>query len=221
MLNTRLSLVLATTSLIAMGCVDGATDDANVASGGAADGAVDSNTAADGATSGDDAGGDDAGGHDAAVSDVPVDTASASGNGSQSSVVSTQTSGSACEVARKIVVGVWGNGGACNGDPAFTLTVDLSYTCFGWERSLPNGTTRWNSATNFRCYKDRVCYSQHPGSGTCKAPIGTTDKEWRVGTCSAGTMIMSGAENCPEAPAGGCPLSAKQKGSQSLTCDAS
>jgi len=140
--------------------------------------------------------------------------------GSQSAVVSTQISGPACDVSREVEVGVWGNGGACTGDPAFILTVDLSYTCFGWERSLPDGTTRWNSATNFRCYKDRVCYTQHPATGTCEAPIGTTDKEWRADTCSAGTMILSGTADCPEAPAEGCPSSAKQQGSQDLTCDA-
>lgn len=156
---------------------------------------------------------------DSAVSDVPMDTASPSDTGSQSAVVSMQTSGPACEVAREIQVGVWGNGGACDGEPAFILTVDLSYTCFGWERSLPDGTTRWNSATNFRCYKDRVCYTQHPASGTCEAPIGTTDKEWRAGTCSAGTRVISGTEECPEAPVGGCPLSAKQQGSSDLTCN--
>jgi hypothetical protein len=144
---------------------------------------------------------------------------SASDGDSQSTVVSTQTSGPACEGARTIEVGVWGNGGACDGDPAFILTVDLSHTCFGWERSLSDGSTRWNSATNFRCYKDRVCYTQHPATGVCEAPIGSTDKEWRVGICSAGTMIISGAEDCPEAPAEGCFLSAKQEGSQDLTCD--
>jgi hypothetical protein len=138
---------------------------------------------------------------------------------SASSVVSTETSGMACEVARTLEVGVWGNGGSCDGEPAFVLSVDLSHTCFGWERSLSDGTTRWNSATNFRCYQERVCYTQHPASGTCDAPIGTTDKQWMAGTCVDGAMILSGSEGCPEGPAEGCPLSEKQLGSSELSCD--
>jgi hypothetical protein len=107
----------------------------------------------------------------------------------------------------------------CDGNPAFVLTVQTSSTCFGWERSVGDSDTRWNSPTNFRCYKDRVCYTQHPDAAACENPIGTTHKECRADTCSAGTMILSGAEDCPEAPVDGCPLSDQQEGSAKLTCD--
>lgn len=139
----------------------------------------------------------------------------------QSEVISTKTSGNACTNGRTIEVGVWGNGGDCEGDPAFTLTVETSSTCFGWERSVSDTETRWNSATNFRCYRDRVCFTQHPDAVACENPIGTTDKEWRADTCSAGTMILSGTEDCPDAPMEGCPLSDQQEGSTELTCDIS
>jgi hypothetical protein len=136
----------------------------------------------------------------------------------ESTVVSTQTSGEVCDDARLVEVGVWGTGGDCDGDPSFVLTVKFEKSCFGWERSLEDGSTRWNSATNLRCHRDRVCFTQHPDAETCGAPIGTTDKEWST-SCQAGTKILSGTENCPDAPSAGCPLSDTQEGSGSLECD--
>ena len=136
----------------------------------------------------------------------------------ESSVVSTKTSGEVCEVARTIEIGVWGTSGDCDGEPKLILTVDASRACFGWERTVGGGDTRWNSATNFRCYNDRLCYSQHPNSGSCEAPLGTTDKQW-LSSCSAGAMILSGIEDCPDAPPEGCPLSDQQEGTAGLSCD--
>ena len=135
-----------------------------------------------------------------------------------SEVVSSRNTGDVCSSSRLIEVGVWGNGGACEGDPAFVLSVETSTSCFGWERSVSDDETRWNSATNFRCFRDRVCYTQHPDAAACENPIGTTDKEWRAGSCSMGTMILNGTEDCPEAPPEGCPLSARQEGSTDLRC---
>jgi hypothetical protein len=135
----------------------------------------------------------------------------------QSGVVDTVSSGEICTESRTVEVGIWGNGGDCSGDPAFILEVPLTQACFGWERSLENGETRWNSATRFQCYQDRVCYSQHPDSDTCEAPLGTTDKEWRS-ECSAGTKLLSGTDDCPPAPGEGCSLSDKQVGTEGVMC---
>jgi hypothetical protein len=102
-----------------------------------------------------------------------------------------------------ITVGFYGNDACEAGTELLTLTYDISQTCFGWTRSTGVGTID-NSATNFQCYRERVCYTQHPGNFTCTAG-GPADKEFRTDACTPDTgglwvRILSGTENCPEAP---------------------
>jgi hypothetical protein len=84
--------------------------------------------------------------------------------------------------------------------------------CFSW---VANGSNaQENSASHMQCYRDRLCYTQHPNSLTCEGGF-STHKEARVGECvkePAGRLysrIVSGTEGCPEPPAGfTCPTSA-------------
>ena len=146
---------------------------------------------------------------------IPIFT----GCGYDTTLVSTTVNGEVCETDRTFEVGVWGKGGGCDTDPAFVMVVEQSNACFGWERSVSDTETRWNSATNIVCYRDRVCYTQHPDSEDCTSEMGTTDKQWLVDDCDAGAQIVSGTEDCPEAPPEGCPLSDQQEGSMMGTCD--
>ena len=91
-------------------------------------------------------------------------------------------------------------------------------SCFSWVAS--GSHAQQNSADGFQCYRDRLCYTQHPGSLTCEGGF-STDKEARVGECvkePAGRLyaqIVSGTESCPAAPAGfSCPASAPGAGSR-------
>jgi len=134
-------------------------------------------------------------------------------------LISTTVNGEVCDTDRTIEVGVWGNGGDCDTEPAFVMVVEQTNACFGWERSISATETRWNSATNIVCYRDRVCYTQHPDSEDCTSSMGTTDKQWLVDDCSMGASVISGTEDCPEAPPEGCPLSDQQEGSDLATCE--
>ena len=84
-------------------------------------------------------------------------------------------------------------------------TYDLTQTCFSWAGLSSAGD---NSATNFQCYRDRVCYSQHPGTLTCDNPM-ASHKEARTDVCLLGTeaptgniyaLLTGGSESCPVAP---------------------
>src|SRR4029453_19264794 len=82
-------------------------------------------------------------------------------------------------------------------------------SCFSW---VAQGShAQENSANRFQCYRDRLCYTQHPNSLTCEGGFSTA-KEARVGEClkePAGRLyskVLSGTESCPVAPAGfDCP----------------
>ena len=82
-------------------------------------------------------------------------------------------------------------------------------SCFSW---VAQGShAQENSASHFQCYRDRLCYTQHPNSLTCEGGF-STDKEARVGECvkePAGRLyskILGGTESCPAAPEGfNCP----------------
>ncbi len=104
-----------------------------------------------------------------------------------------------------------------------TRTYDTNMSCFGWEGNSAAGE---NSATNFQCYRDRLCYSQHPATLTCDGNR-FTDKEARTDACVLDTenpnggaiyaKIVSGTESCPEAPAGfECPASEPGEGTPGI-----
>ena len=116
----------------------------------------------------------------------------------------------------KALVGFYGTDQCVAGTEVMKLSYDLAQVCFGWRREAePN--PRDNSATHFKCYRDRVCYTQHANALTCDASA--TDKEFRSDTCTkdpAGDIwlkLLSGTESCPEAPKGfSCPLSSPANG---------
>lgn len=108
-------------------------------------------------------------------------------------------------------VGFYQDATCTPGTEVMTLNYDLSQTCFGWRRQAST-STHDNSATNFQCYRDRVCYTQYTKVLTCDTTA--TDKQFSSDTCtlddSGGVWLklLSGTESCPVAPAGfTCPLS--------------
>jgi hypothetical protein len=103
----------------------------------------------------------------------------------------------------------------CDGEPVLVVTLPLDQPCVGWDRGV-----RYNSATRLQCYRDRLCYTQYVASPTCDAAEATLveDKESRT-TCTDDptpniwTRILSGTEDCPEAPEGfTCPVSGPDGG---------
>ena len=96
-----------------------------------------------------------------------------------------------------------------------TRVYDTTQDCFSWEGSSAAGE---NSATRFQCFRDRICYTQHPATLACDNPT-PTNKEARTDECVLDTQtpdgsrsiyakIIGGTENCPIAPDGyECPVS--------------
>ena len=82
---------------------------------------------------------------------------------------------------------------------------DTGASCFSW--FAQGSHAQENSATSFQCWRDRLCYTQHPDSMSCASAL-ATPKESRVGEClkePAGQLysrILSGTESCPPAPPG-------------------
>ena len=104
-----------------------------------------------------------------------------------------------------------------------TRTYDTTQSCFSWTGNSAAGE---NSATNFRCFRDRLCYTQHPASLSCDISR-PTNKEAKTDECVLDTSnpnggaiyakIISGTESCPEAPAGfECPVSAGGEGTTGI-----
>lgn len=104
-----------------------------------------------------------------------------------------------------------------------TRTYDTTQSCFSWTGNSAAGE---NSATNFQCFRDRLCYTQHPASLACDISR-PTNKEAKTDECVLDTSnpnggaiyakIVSGTENCPEAPAGfECPVSASGEGTTGI-----
>ena len=124
--------------------------------------------------------------------------------------------GAACSA--EIRLGLFGNEN-CDGEPVLVVTLPLEQPCVGWDRGV-----RLNSATRFQCWRDRLCYTQYVSSGTCDATeaMRVEDKEsWTTctkdPTPSIWTRILSGTEDCPEAPAGfACPLSGEGTGNPEI-----
>ena len=94
------------------------------------------------------------------------------------------------------------------------LTFDITQSCHGWTRNTPEGGARDNSATQFQCWQDRICYTQHVENLTCDSSS-PTDKVARTDLClqeptgmPLWSQVASGTELCPPTPAGfECPLS--------------
>ena len=90
-------------------------------------------------------------------------------------------------------------------------TYDTAQACFSWR--AVGSSAQENSATRFQCYRDRVCYTQHPSTLDCSGAL-ATDKESRTAVClkepqgALYSRIVSGTESCPEPPPGfACPSS--------------
>lgn len=138
---------------------------------------------------------------------VLVMVLAACGSGVAPSSDANAGTGDACSA--EIKLGLFASD-ACDGEPVLVVTLPLEQPCVGWDRGV-----RQNSATRFQCWRDRLCYTQYVASGTCDAAEATLveDKESRT-TCTDDptpniwTRILSGTEDCPEAPAGfECPVS--------------
>src|SRR5207248_3008798 len=112
----------------------------------------------------------------------------------------------------KVRIGLYKDDTCTAGAEVLVVELDVSQPCSGWSRQTGTGT-REDSATRFQCYRDRVCYTQYVGNGTCSAGQRVEDKEARTDcqkdpTPGIWTRILSGTEVCPEAPAGfACPSS--------------
>jgi hypothetical protein len=108
-------------------------------------------------------------------------------------------------------------------DPASQVgqrRYDTASTCFTWVAQ--GSAAQENSATRFQCYRDRLCYTQHPDSLTCAGGL-ATDKESRTDRCTKEpngrlySKIVSGTEGCPTAPPGfECPASLAGQGTHEI-----
>jgi hypothetical protein len=112
----------------------------------------------------------------------------------------------------QVVIAFYTEPGCVDGTEVGRRRYDTGQACFSWFAAGSNAQS--NSADHFQCYRDRLCYTQHPGSMTCDGGFGT-GKEARVGQCAkepAGRLyarIISGTEDCPPAPEGfECPNTA-------------
>lgn len=110
-----------------------------------------------------------------------------------------------------VTMGLYGNDQCTPGTEAMLIRFNLAQDCYGWSRDSARGVVE-NSATRFRCYRDRLCYTQTPGSLTCGGR--PEDKQSRTDGCTLEpqgnlwTRILDGTEGCPVAPAGfACPTS--------------
>ena len=101
-------------------------------------------------------------------------------------------------------------------------TYDTTKDCFSWTAQGSNAQE--NSATRFQCYRDRLCYTQHPNTLSCgDGGFGRTDKQAKLNTClkepddALYSNLLSGTNNCPNAPAGfECPASSSMQGTDGI-----
>ena len=158
-----------------------------------------------------------------AVLFLPFLTACASGSGGGSSATSAALSDAATGPAgasmatagatgAQVVLAFYQDAACTPGTEVGHRRYDTAQPCFSWFAAGSNAQE--NSADRFQCWRDRLCYTQHPGSMTCEAGFATA-KESRVGEClkePAGRLysrVMSGTGDCPPPPAGfQCPASA-------------
>jgi len=127
-----------------------------------------------------------------------------------STSTSTQQAGSFCSA--QVTIGFYADDRCLPGTEVGMRRYDTHQTCFSW--TAVGSNAQENSATRFQCYRDRLCYTQHPNSLTCGGSGLATDKESRTDVClkePAGLLysrILGGTDACPLAPAGfQCPAS--------------
>jgi hypothetical protein len=101
-------------------------------------------------------------------------------------------------------------------------SYDTTKDCFSW--TAQGSSAQENSATRFQCYRDRLCYTQHPNSLTCgDGGFGRTDKQAKLGVClkepdgALYSKLLSGTDSCPATPAGfECPASTSMQGTEGI-----
>ena len=153
--------------------------------------------------------------------EAPVSSSSVPVSSTDAASVNTDPAGEAASACQAQVVIAFYSAAGC--DPSTEVgrrRYDTSQTCFTW--TAAGSAAQENSATRFRCYRDRLCYTQHPDSLTCGGGM-ATDKESRTDRCTkepAGRLysrIISGTGSCPPAPAGfECPASSGGQGTREV-----
>jgi hypothetical protein len=104
-----------------------------------------------------------------------------------------------------VTVGFYANDQCEAGTEAYTITYDISQACFGWTREAGVRGTVENSASDFQCYSDRLCYTQYTQQLTCGAGH-SEQKQASVTDCLPEPMgniwskVLSGTEDCAVAP---------------------
>lgn len=99
---------------------------------------------------------------------------------------------------------------------------DTSKDCFSW--TAAGSSAQENSATRFQCYRDRLCYTQHPNTLACgDGGFGRTDKQAKLGVClkepdgALYSKLLGGTDACPMAPTGfECPSSTSMQGTDGI-----
>jgi hypothetical protein len=127
-----------------------------------------------------------------------------------------------------VVIGRYRTADCVPGEETGVVTIDVAKSCSSWTRAAPGGT-KTDSFTRTQCFRDRFCFTVHPGSDSCAPGNEDGDVELRSGVCqkdkplpdgtsiNAYSKILSGTDACPEAPAGYvCPISASGAGTQGL-----
>jgi hypothetical protein len=140
--------------------------------------------------------------------------------GSSGTSTSTDASSSTGTCTARVLIAFYSDA-ACTAQVGMR-SYDTSKDCFSW--TAMGSSAQENSATRFRCYRDRLCYTQHPNSLTCTdGGFGRTDKQARLDVClkepdgALYSKLLSGTESCPTAPAGfECPTSASRQGTDGI-----
>jgi hypothetical protein len=145
-----------------------------------------------------------------------------SGGGKATSTNTAATGGGTEGCGAKVTIAFYPDASCTPGTETGQRVYDTGQTCFSWTAAGSNAGD--NSATRFQCYKDRICYTQHPNSLTCEqATPGPTDKQAKTSEClkePSGTLyskVLAGTDNCPAAPQGfECPESAAGMGTAAI-----
>ncbi len=118
-------------------------------------------------------------------------------------------------VGTRILAGLYFKEDDCMlGKEAMYLYYDLGQACYAWWRNVDSSiadnlgdeeTERPNSAGNWQCYENVLCFTEYTANSTCGEDMMVTQK--RVTTvCMKDEntdmfiRLLGGTENCPEAP---------------------
>jgi hypothetical protein len=110
-----------------------------------------------------------------------------------------------------VLVGFYATDQCEAGSEVYTITFDVSQTCFGWSREGGARGTIENSASDFQCYADRLCYTQYTeqlvcGAGHSEPKEASTVECIKEPNAEVWSRIISGTEACPAVPDGfACP----------------